>query len=288
MDTLTQKQRFVFLLFLPAVQGLTKTLQPLPGMSVMKTGESLLNPLPEIPLNPSHPKHESRVQCHHIPLSPGATALQHRLENGLVVGQISALEGVQRSQLKTEINGIDPFRSQGSLLKNAYGVSTLKRRFIKPTSAVHHNGSVLPQSLQGFSHRVQQVCPCHTQHLTIGPQRIHQRAQKVEHSAHTEAAPQGGQVHQRGVPCGSEEKGDASRWKSLHHLSCGRRELKAQSFKHISRADLATGTAIPVLGHHCTTGRRSECNGGRNIEGVGAISARTAGIDQKALGARPR
>ena len=148
---------------------------------------------------------------------------------------------------------------------------------------MHHHGPPQPKPGQGIGHGIEQVRPGHTEHLGLRPQRIHKRPQQVEHRAHPQAAAQGRQAHQGGMPARSEQKSDAGAGESGHHLLLGGLQLQTQPLQHIRRAHPAAGAAVAVLGNMGTAGGGQEGHGGGDVETVGAIAARAAGVYQGEL-----
>ena len=124
-----------------------------------------------------------------------------------------------------------------------------------------------------------------TQHLEIGLQRIHQRAELVEHRAHPQAAAQGCQPHQSGMPARCEQEGDAGRRQGFNHPLRWSLQVEAGGLQHVGGADTAAGTAVAVLGHVGAAGRRHKRHRRGDVEGVGSIATGATGVDQRQIGA---
>ena len=84
-----------------------------------------------------------------------------------------------------------------------------------------HHGPLQPQAGEGLGHRIEQLQPRHPQHLAIGPERIDQRAQQVEHGANPQTAPQGCQPHQGWMPARGKQEGEPCLAQGCHHLLLG-------------------------------------------------------------------
>ena len=61
--------------------------------------------------------------------------------------------------------------------------------------------------------------------------------------------------------------------------------MQTKALEHIGRAHLAAGTAVAVFGHHSSASSCREGHSSRNIERVGPVPPRTAGVDHEQIGA---
>ena len=83
------------------------------------------------------------------------------------------------------------------------------------------------------------------------------------------------------MPGRCKQERHPSNGQSLHNRWKRSLEVQAQSFQHIGGSDLATGTAIAVLGNLHAAGGSREGHGRGDIERVSTITTGAAGIDHR-------
>ena len=82
------------------------------------------------------------------------------------------------------------------------------------------------------------------------------------------------------MPARGKQKREPGLVEGAQHRRLGSLQMNPEGLEHIGRAHLAAGAAVAVLGHLGPAGGGREGHGGRNIEAVGPITARPAGVDQ--------
>ena len=151
---------------------------------------------------------------------------------------------------------------------------------VQPFDPVDHQDVVAPQALQDARLDAHQVGVENAHDLVARARGIGQGTEDVEDGANAQLAPHRRRMLHRAVVGGREHEADTDLVDALGHLARVQSEVRTERLENVGAARLARHRPVAVLGDLGAGGRGNKRRRGRDVEGVRAVSARPAGIQQ--------
>src|SRR5690606_4160893 len=180
----------------------------------------------------------------------------------------------------TEVFGVNLVFADYAVLEFAHHGGCAQGPFVHAVFAVHDQNVTGAEALKHTHLNADQVGVEDAHELIGSTGGVGERAQNVEDRANAELLAHCGHVFHGAVVGGREHEADAHRFDAFGDLFGAHVDVDAQGLEHVCAARRRGGAAVAVFGDLHPRRRRNEHGRGRNVEGVGAVAARAAHVEQ--------
>ena len=213
-------------------------------------------------------------------------AAENSVDDFGVVFGVAASVGVRRRAAEAEIFGRNFVRASRASVEFGDVRFAAERNFVEAVGTVNDEGAFDSELRESAGEKFGVMRRGNADDLRGGSGGIGERAEKIENGANAESAAHRHCVFHRGVNRGREKKADADLFDGRADVFGWLVDDDAELFEHVGGSGARTCSAIAVFGDAHARARDDECRGGGNVEGVAAVSAGAASVDEHFVGVR--